>query len=66
MDRSYRLSIQALRDIKREEIADDIEDYVNYLAHERFVFLNELRAADTFRAKEFLKQNGYLCRKCGG
>lgn len=59
MKRNYSKAIDVLIDIKHRELADDINDYVNYIEHERVVLINELSRCDTMGAKSLLTRPGF-------
>ena len=60
MNRFYNNSIRALRSSGLDEVADDIESYLSYLALDRAALVNELSAAGTPRAKKYLEKLGYI------
>jgi len=55
----YNTSIQALKKKDQLEIADDIEDYVSFIEHEKNVLVYTLNKANTIDGNILLKRFGY-------
>lgn len=59
MKRFYDRGIKALKEKRLDELADDINDYVNYLEHEKSALISELALANTFTGDCLLVRLGF-------
>lgn len=66
MDRMYRRAIKGLKEAQLQEIADDIDQYVNYLRLSNSVLVHELSRQDSFAGNQLLKSMGFTIKDKDG